>query len=86
MNEGQIKTKIFLIRAVDSSFLIAVFSLGVYAVLYSEDGTIMGILALIGLFFVNLFGNISTTKIIDLRDQLKRIEQEKKIAERRKNK
>ena len=78
MNEGQIKTRIFIIRAIDTSFLLAVFATGVYAVLYSEHGTMMGIVSLIGLFLVNRLGNFSTRKIIDLRDQLKKLQEKDK--------
>jgi len=74
MNERQIKSKIFLIRAIDISFLLAVFSLGIYAVLYSENGIFPGIASLVGLYFVNLLGNFSTTKIIRLNDRLKEIQ------------
>jgi hypothetical protein len=74
MNESGIKNKIFLIRAVDIGFLLAVFSLGIYAVLYSENGIFPGIASLVGLYFVNLLGNISTTKIIKLNDDLKKIQ------------
>jgi hypothetical protein len=74
MTEGQLKTRIFLIRAIDIAFLLAVFSLGIYAVLYSENGIFPGIASLIGLYFVNLLGNISTTKIIKLNDDLKKIQ------------
>ena len=74
MNEGQLKNRIFLIRAVDTIFLLAVFSLGIYAVLYSENGTIPGIASLIGLYLVNLLGNFSTTKIMNLNDDIKKIQ------------
>lgn len=78
MTEAQIKSRIFLIRAVDTTFLLAVFSLGVYAVLYSENGVFPGIASLVGLYFVNLLGNFSTHKIVDLRYQLKKIQNKDK--------
>ncbi|MBT7950525.1 MAG: hypothetical protein HN764_02775 [Gammaproteobacteria bacterium] len=78
MNESRIKNKILLIRAIDIAFLLAVFSLGIYAVLYSENGTIPGIASLIGLYFVNLLGNFSTTKIIKLNDDLKKYQNKDK--------
>ncbi len=74
MNEGQIKTKIFLIQIVDFFFLFAVFFLGVYSVLYSENGKLMGLATLIGLFLVNKLGNLGAVKIVYLRQGLKRLQ------------
>ena len=78
MTEGQLKSRIFLIRAVDTIFLLAVFSLGIYAVLYSENGTFPGIASLIGLYLVNLLGNFSNTRISRLKDDLKKIQNKDK--------
>jgi len=83
MNVGQIKIRILVIRSIDWSVLLAVFALGGYAVLYSEQATLMGAATLVGLFFVNKLGNFSTTKIKGLQVQLKRLLHEQKILERR---
>ncbi len=72
MNEGQIKIKILLIQTVDWSLLIFVFSVGIYAVLYSENKNLMAIATLIGLFLVNWLGQISINKIAALRMDLKK--------------
>ena len=76
MNEGQIKSKILLLKAIDMSFFLAVFSLGLYSVLYSENGTMMGLLTLVGLFLVNALGKFSSVKIADLEFKLKKIAEE----------
>jgi hypothetical protein len=78
MTEGQIKIRIFIIRAIDTSFLLAVFALGFYAVRYSEHATMMGITSLVGLFMVNRLGIFSAKKIMNLKDQLKKIQQKGK--------
>ena len=72
MNEGQLKTKIFLIRAVDLSLFIAVLSLGVYSILYAENRNLMAFAALVGLFLVSKLGALNTTKIAELRLDLKK--------------
>ena len=84
MNESQIKSRIFIIRSVDFAFLIAVFGLGYYSVRYSEHGAIMGAVTLAGLFLVNRLGNYSSAKIASLRIQARKLEKEKKDAQRRK--
>jgi hypothetical protein len=78
MTEGQIKTRILLIRSVDIIFLLAVFSLGIYAILYSENGFYPGLASLVGLYLVNQLGNFSSAKIIELRYQLKKIQNKDK--------
>ena len=71
MNEGQIKIKIFLIQAVDWSFLISVFAVGIYAVYYSENQNFMVTIFLVGLFLLNGLGQITLNKIAELRMVLK---------------
>ncbi len=78
MNEGQIKIKIFLIQVVDWSFLIAVFSIGVYAVLNPENRNLMVTAFLIGLFLLNRFGEKSLYKIASLRMELDKLHIEEK--------
>ncbi len=78
MNEGQIKIKIFLIQVVDWSFLIAVFSVGVYAVLNPENRNLMVTVFLIGLFLLNMFGEKSLSKIASLRMELDKLHNEEK--------
>ncbi len=72
MNEGQIKIKILLIQVLDWLLLISVFSVGIYAVFYSENKNLMATVALAGLFLVNSFGHISINKIAALRMELKK--------------
>ena len=76
MNEGQIKIRIFLIRGADLLFLLAVLFLGLYFVLYSEFDILMGIATIIGLFLVNKSGHYSITKIVILRQELKKLQRE----------
>jgi len=73
MNEGQIKIKIFLIQAVDWSFLISVFSVGINAVLNPENRSLMVMVFLIGLFLLNGLGQITLNKIAALRMELGKI-------------
>ncbi len=76
MNEGQIKIKIFLIQVVDWSFLISVFSVGIYSAFYAESRNFMVTIFLIGLFLLNRFGEISLRKIAALRMELDKLHKE----------
>lgn len=76
MKEGPIKTKIFLIGAIDILLVIAVFAFGIYSVLYSEHQILMALAALVGLFFVNVLGNFGNKKVVHLRKQLEEIRRE----------
>jgi len=59
---------------VDWALLISVFSVGIYAVLYSESKNLMATFALIGLFLLNSLGQISINKIASLRMELKKLQ------------
>ena len=74
MNEGQIKIKIFLIQAMDWSFLISVFSVGIIAVLNPENRNLMATVFLIGMFLLNGLGQITLTKIAELRMALNELQ------------
>ena len=79
MNEGHIKFKILLIQAMDWSFLISVFSVGIYAVFYSENLNFMVTIFLIGLFLLNGLGQITLNKIAALRMDLEELHNNKII-------
>jgi len=66
MNEGPLKTRIFIMLAFDWVAFIAVTSLGIYSVLYSEKPEIMATAALIGLLLVAKIGDFLRVKIARL--------------------
>lgn len=74
MNEGQIKIKIFLIQVVDWSFLISVFSIGIYAAFYAENRNFMVTIFIIGLILLNWLGGKSLNKIAELRSELEKLQ------------
>jgi len=63
MKENQLKIKVFLLRAMDISLLIAVFSFGIYSILYSEQKNFMATITLVGLLLVNQIGKLTANKI-----------------------
>ena len=73
MNEGQIKTRIFLMLAVDWLLFIAVFSVGIYSILYdSENRMFLGLAAFIGLLLVVMLGNYILPNVARLRVDLEK--------------
>ena len=78
MNEGQIKIRILLIQVFDWSLLIAVFSIGIFGVLYSEYKALMATIALLGLGLVNWSGHITIHKIASLRAEIGKLQSKHK--------
>jgi len=70
MNKSQLKTKIFLLNAIDILLVIALFCFGIYAILYSEHKGILGVFTLIGLYLVNMLGKFKATKIATMQVEL----------------
>lgn len=81
MNEGQIKLRMRLLQAVDWLFLLAVVSLGAYAILNVEHRLIFGILTFIGLWLVHELGNYTERKVARMRVDLEAAQRQRKKAE-----
>ena len=68
MDDTQLKVKIFLMRLVDWILLIAVFSTGVYAIVYApKNGEIIALGSVAALFLVNKLGSYTNTKIASMK-------------------
>lgn len=78
MNEGQIKMRMRLLQAVDWLFLLAVVSLGVYAILNAEHRMIMGIITFIGLLLVHELGNYTEGKVARMRSDLEAVQRQRR--------
>jgi hypothetical protein len=80
MNETQVKIKIFIMRTVDWLLLIAVFATGIWAIVYAEQGEMVALASIVGLFFVNKLGNYTNTKIaamkVDLEIERRKLKQQ----------
>ena len=83
MNENQIKTKIFLLKGLDTVLVLSLLGAGVYAALYAPNKEFMIVACFIGLFLVNIFGRFSAKKVSVMRIQLEMIRREKKAEEQR---
>jgi uncharacterized membrane protein len=78
MNEGQIKTKIFLIKAADYLLLIAIFCIAIYTYLNPQNINMLVTIILIGLFILNRVGHFTLAKIALLRIELEKLKREEK--------
>ena len=74
------KIKIFIMRTLDWILLIAVFSTGTWAIVYAEEGEMVALASIVGLFFVNKLGSYTNTKIaamkVDMEIEKRQLKQE----------
>ena len=82
MNETRVKIQIFLMRTVDWILLIAVFSTGTWAIVYAEEGEMVALASIVGLFLVSKLGSYTNTKIasmkVDMEIEKRRLKQARK--------
>ena len=78
MNEGQIKTRIILIKTADYLLIFAVIGFAIYAFKTGEHLNMMMTGVLLGLLLVNRVGNFTLKKISLLKIELDKIERQKK--------
>ncbi|MBF8269921.1 MAG: hypothetical protein HW386_1630 [Gammaproteobacteria bacterium] len=80
MNETQVKVKIFIMRTVDWILLLAVFGTGTWAIVYAEEGEMVALASIVGLFLVSKLGSYTNTKIatmkVDLEIEKRKLKQE----------
>ena len=68
MDETGLKVRIFIMRLVDWLLLIAVFTTGIYAIVYSpKNGEMIALGSVAALFLVNKLGSYTNTKIAQMR-------------------
>ena len=68
MDESGLKIRIFLMRLLDWILLLAVFSTGVYAIVYApKNGEIIALGSVAALFLVNKLGSYTNTKIANMK-------------------
>ena len=83
MNENQIKTKIFCLKALDTVLVIALMVAAIYTALYAENKEFMIASCLVGLFLVNTLGRFTNNKVALLGVQLDILIRKKKKEEQR---
>ncbi len=83
MNINQLKTKIFILKAIDFVLVISLMVAGIYAVFYTQNKEFMIIMCLVGLFLVNTLGKFTNNKVALMHVQLDILLRDKKRDEQR---
>jgi hypothetical protein len=83
MNVNQIKTKIFILKSIDTILVLSLIALAYYSALYSSNKEMMLIYCLIGLFLVNTLGRYTSKKIALMKIQIDMMERENKKEQQR---
>ncbi len=83
MNINQLKTKIFILKAIDFVLIISLIVAGIYTAFYAQNREFMIIMCLVGLFLVNTLGRFTNNKIALMHVQLDILLRDKKKEEQR---
>ncbi len=83
MNENQLKTKIYLLRALDTVLVLTVIGIAIYTVFYAQNKEFMIMASLVGLFIVNLVGRETNKRISLMGVQLEKLKRDKRTEEQR---
>ena len=83
MDENKLKTKIFILQAIDTLFVIALTIAAIYSLIYAENKELMIIMCFVGLFLVNTLGRATTKKVAIMRVQIDILKRKMKTEEQR---
>jgi len=83
MNETRVKIQIFLMRTVDWILLIAVFATGTWAIVYAEEGEMVALASIVGLFLVSKLGSYTNTKIAAMKVDMEIEKRQLKLEQQR---
>jgi uncharacterized membrane protein len=83
MNVHQLKTKIFILKAMDTIFVLVLVAAGIYSVFYAENKEVMIVYCLIGLYLVNALGRYTYYKVALMHIQIESLTREHKREEQR---
>ncbi|MBL1141919.1 MAG: hypothetical protein HND53_07815 [Proteobacteria bacterium] len=83
MNVNQIKTKIFILKAIDVILVTSFLVTCLYTALYAENKGFMIFCCFVGLFLVNAIGNMTSKKVAILHVQLEMLERDLKREKQR---
>ena len=83
MDENQLKTRIFVLQAIDTILVIALTIAAFFSVLYAENKEFTLIMCLVGLFLVNTLGKITNKKVAIMGVQLEALRRETKAEKQR---
>jgi hypothetical protein len=83
MNENQLKTGIFILKAIDTILMTVLLAAVAYTIFYVEEKQFMIFVCLVVLALVGVLGRFSKNKIAVLAVQLQILQRDKKKEEQR---
>lgn len=83
MNINQIKTRIVILKSIDTILFLSVIIMACYSTFYSSNKEVMLFYCLIGLFLVNTLGRFTSSKIALMKIQIDMTERENKKEQQR---
>ena len=84
MNVNQLKTRVFVFKSIDTILVLGLIGAAAYTALYSDNKETMLIACLVGLYLVNTLGRYTSQKVAKMKNEIKKLEREKKQEEQRK--
>ncbi len=83
MNVNQIKTRILILKSIDTILVLCLIATAGYSFFYATNKEMMLLYCLIGLYLVNALGKYTSHKIAMMHIQIDLLEREKKKEQRR---
>ena len=83
MNVNQLKTRIVILKTIDTVLVLAVIVAGIYVAFYAENKEPMILSCLVGLYLVNTLGRYTNNKVALMHVQIEMLTREKKTEEQR---
>ncbi len=83
MNVNQLKTRIFILKAIDTILVLVVIIAAIYTAFYAAEKEFLILGCFIGLFVINTLGRVTGEKIALMRVQMDVLIRKNKKAEQR---
>jgi hypothetical protein len=83
MNENQVRTRIFILKAIDKILMVALIGAVIYTAFYAPNKEFMIFVCLVGLMVLNTVGRFTNKRISIMGVQLELLIREKKKEEQR---
>lgn len=83
MNVNQIKTRIIILKSIDTILILSLIAMACYSAFYSSNKEVMLLYCLMGLFLVNTIGRFTSRRIALMEIQISMTERENKKEQQR---
>jgi hypothetical protein len=83
MNENQIKTKIIILKSIDTILILSLIAAAIYTSFYAEEKAFLIIACLVALVFISALGRFISNKVAVMHVQLEMLIRDKKKEKQR---